>query len=73
MGGLVDVWGESIKIDTYTYTVHMPACSWRPSLNEEERSLLLALVVGDDCNTVFCLSEAASTVAATTPTSFYSG
>ena len=35
MGSSVDAQGES-KIDTYTYII-LSACSWRPSLNEEER------------------------------------
>ena len=69
MGGSEEVLGES-KIDTYTY---MPACSWRSGLNEEERALQLALAVGHNCDTVFCWSEIASTVPATTPMSFVLG
>ena len=57
-----------------TLTLHiMSACSWRPSLNKEERSLLLALVAGDNCDIDFCWSEPASTVAATTVMRFCSG
>ena len=64
MGGSVDMWGKS-KMDTSTYTC------W-PVVGDpvRKRSLLLALAVGDDCKTVFCWSETASTVTATIPKSF---
>ena len=67
MGSLVDARSESKRGDLMT------VCSWRPSPNEEERLLVLALAVGDDDDTDFYWSNLASTVAATTPTSFAFG
>ena len=70
MGSSVYVWGEGM-INTYTYTR-------RPVVGDpvwtRRKDHLLALTVGDNCDdhTVFCWSETTSTVAAITPTSFWS-